>query len=335
MPNTTQAFFRVAASDGLRTTTASAGPFTIDNPPLVGYVSPSAGATGVGIYERLTAGFRDAMDPASDQRHTFTLTNGSSITVTGAITYNAATRTATFTPQTPLAYTTTYTARLTTGVHNASGAALSAEKTWSFTTEADRMPPQPVVFTPADGAHDAPRNATLVVVWDQALNASTINTSTFKLATANGSPVSGTVMYNVTTHVATFTPAANLAPDTFYIASLKAGIQDGDGNATQGDYRWAFITGKDAVNPFGFTNSFVDYGVDANGDGLYEQLVIKVGIQITSTGTYTVGGTLAIQTAPRLPGRAPGLSSHRASSSWTWFLTALPSVDTASMALIR
>jgi hypothetical protein len=72
LPNTTQAFFRVAASDGLRTTTASAGPFTINNPPLVGYVSPSAGATGVGIYERLTAGFRDAMDPATINGNTFT-----------------------------------------------------------------------------------------------------------------------------------------------------------------------------------------------------------------------------------------------------------------------
>jgi hypothetical protein len=292
LPNTTQTLVRVAATDGLRTTTANAGPFTIDNPPLVGYVSPSPGATGVGIYERITVGFRDAMDPATINGSTFTLAGGSSITVTGAVTYNAATRTATFTPQTPLAYATTYTARVTTGVHDSSSEALPAETTWSFTTETDRMPPQPLVFTPAAGVLAVPRNATLVVVWDQALNASTINTSTFRLAAANGNSINGTVTYNTTTHVATFTPDASLTADTIYIASLKAGIQDEDGNATQGDFNWSFTTGNDTVNPFGFTGACVDYGQETNGDGLYEQLVIKVGVQITATGAYTLGGTL-------------------------------------------
>ena len=70
LPNTTQALVRVAATDGFRTSTATAGPFTITNPPLVGYVSPIPGATGVGIRESIYAGFRDPMDAADPhQQH--------------------------------------------------------------------------------------------------------------------------------------------------------------------------------------------------------------------------------------------------------------------------
>ncbi len=83
LPNTTQALVRVAASDGLRTTTTSAGPFTIDNPPLVAYTSPSPGATGVGINETILAGFRDPMDPATINSATFTLAGGPFGTVPG------------------------------------------------------------------------------------------------------------------------------------------------------------------------------------------------------------------------------------------------------------
>ncbi len=293
LPNTTQAYLRVAASDGLRTTTAVAGPFTLDNLPLVGYISPPVGAISVSVLTEIVVGFRDAMAPATLNATTFTLTGGPFGSVKGVIRYDAATHAATFTPHVPLAYATTYTACVTTGVRDAGGDALPVAKTWTFTTETDTAPPTPVVLAPRDGAVNVPRNAVLAVGWDRALQASTLNATTFRLVTVQGAAVSGVVSYDAATHAAVFTPAALLAPDTLYVATLKAGIQSADGHPTEADFNWAFTTG--GATRFGpaFTGGYTDVGVDANGDSFFEQLHIQVGVYVTATGHYALSGALA------------------------------------------
>ena len=121
LPNTTGTLIRVAATNGLRTTTAVAGPFTIDNPPLVGYVDPPDRVDSVDVWTAPLAGFRDAMNPTSIHSTTFTLTGGPFGAVTGVISYNVTTRETTFSPTVPLAYATRYTATLTTGIQGADG----------------------------------------------------------------------------------------------------------------------------------------------------------------------------------------------------------------------
>ncbi len=293
LPNTSEAYVRVAATNGFRTATDTAGPFTIDNPPLVGYVDPADGATDVGIHELVYAGFRDAMNGATLNTNTFTL-SGPSGHVPGTVTYDSEAREATFDPTTPLAYATTYTARVTTGVRDATGERLPAATTWTFTTEGDLMPPRPLVLSPRNGATQVPRNAILAVRWDEALAAGTVNATTFTLAeTKTGAPVNGAVAYDEAARTATFTPSAPLAPDTDYAATLKAGIEDTAGNATAGDYRWSFTTGSDEAPGLRFTGAFGDRGRDDDGDGLYEQLLIQVGVRVPAAGAYTLNGRLA------------------------------------------
>lgn len=291
LADTTQAYLRVAASDGLRTTTATAGPFTINNPPLVAYVEPFGGASGVSVGAAVKAGFRDAMNATTLTTATFTL-SGPSGAVPGVVSYDAATREATFTPKAPLAYGATYTARLTTAIRDSAGEALPAAKVWTFTTEADTAPPAPLVVSPADGAGRVPRRAILAVQWDRALNPATLNAATFKLATAQGAAVSGAVSYDATSRTARFTPDAPLAPNTRYVVTLKAGIQSASGYATEGDFHWAFTTGAEEGPVFALTGGYADEGRDTNEDGLYEQLVIRVGVQVTSTATYALRGAL-------------------------------------------
>ena len=97
--------------------------------------SPSAGATGVSQSVVVTATFSEAMDPTTLNVNTFVLRNSSNVVVPANITYTAATRTATLTPNSPLAASATYTANLTTSVKDLSGNAL-ANLTWSFSTAA-------------------------------------------------------------------------------------------------------------------------------------------------------------------------------------------------------
>jgi hypothetical protein len=44
--------------------------------------------------------------------------------------------------------------------------------------------------------------------------------------------------------------------------------------------------------PSQFTDAYLDYGTDIDGDGLYEYLTIDVGVKVTSAGNYSVEGLL-------------------------------------------
>lgn len=114
--------------------TAGAGaPLT---PPTVTSVTPLNASIGVcpntGI---VTATFSKAMNPATINTTTFTLTGPPGATsVSGAVTYNATTFVATFTPAATLAVSTTYTATITTGAQDTFGNALAASMVWTFQT---------------------------------------------------------------------------------------------------------------------------------------------------------------------------------------------------------
>jgi hypothetical protein len=81
----------------------------------------------------VTVTFSETMSSSSITTSTFTLTQGGS-PVSGSVSYDSGTQTATFTPSSSLAYTTGYTATLTTGVQDSEGIALASPASWSFTT---------------------------------------------------------------------------------------------------------------------------------------------------------------------------------------------------------
>ena len=99
----------------------------------VSTTTPASGATGVSIGSAVSVTFNGAIDASTLNASTFTLT-GPGGAVAGTVTYNASTDTATFTPSTALAYSTTYTATITTGVTDTSGNPLASNYSWSFTT---------------------------------------------------------------------------------------------------------------------------------------------------------------------------------------------------------
>jgi len=111
-------------------------------PPTVILVTPANGDVGVcpntGI---ISATFSKAMNPATINTSTFTLAGPGSTSVTGAVTYNATTHVATFTPSSTLAVSTLYTATITTGAADTFGNNLAAPFIWKFTTAAAACPP--------------------------------------------------------------------------------------------------------------------------------------------------------------------------------------------------
>ena len=105
-------------------------------PPTVVSVTPLNAAIAVcpntGV---ITATFSKAMNPATINTTTFTLTSPPSATsVSGAVTYNATTFVATFTPSASLQVNVAYTATITTGAQDTFGNSLGASMVWTFTT---------------------------------------------------------------------------------------------------------------------------------------------------------------------------------------------------------
>jgi methionine-rich copper-binding protein CopC len=98
--------------------------------PTVTSTSPAGGATSVGVSTTVKATFSEAVQPATV---TFTLKDAANATVAGSVAYDAATRTATFTPAAALAAATTYTATVS-GAKDTAGNAMAAPVSWSFTT---------------------------------------------------------------------------------------------------------------------------------------------------------------------------------------------------------
>ncbi len=118
-------------------------------PPTVISVTPPDGSAGVCPNNALiTATFSKAMNPATITNATFTLTSSGG-SVSGQVSYVAATHIATFTPTTPpgLASSTTFTATITTGAADTFGNTLATNFVWTFTTSTPCAPPSP----PASG----------------------------------------------------------------------------------------------------------------------------------------------------------------------------------------
>lgn len=108
----------------------------------VASTNPPAGeiVPGAGVLMPVTATFNEPADPATVNETTFTLSDGTNA-VAGTVQYDAASRTATFTPSQPLEIATFYTATLTTGVKNLLEESLASDHVWSFTTfDSDGIP---------------------------------------------------------------------------------------------------------------------------------------------------------------------------------------------------
>src|SRR5207253_3203126 len=140
-----------------------------------------------------------------------------------------------------LAPLTTYTATISTGAKDLAGNALADDFVWSFTTGVARNSAAATVSAtvPANSASGVGLSAQIATTFSEAMDASTINTTTFTLKQGT-TPVAGTVSYSGIT--ATFTPAGNLAPLTTYTATIS-GARDLAGNALAADYVWSFTTG--------------------------------------------------------------------------------------------
>ena len=104
--------------------------------------------------------------------------------------------------------------------------------------------PTVVSTDPAAGAINVVTNKKVSIVFSEAMDPATINTSTIQLKQGSNF-VLGTVAYAGVTAV--FTPAAPLLANTVYTGVVTTGVKDPAKNALVADYTWAFNTGNTPI----------------------------------------------------------------------------------------
>lgn len=291
-----------AGCGGGRDPILGSGGATIAIPPTVTATVPVAktpAVNGVAINSKITATFSEAMDPSTlvTPAATFTLTGPGATPVSGTVAYIGTM--AIFRPASFLAASTTYTATITTGAKNLAGVALASNFIWSFTTgtTADTSAPTVTSTDPANAATGVVLNKKIAATFSDAMDPLTLTTASYRVTGPGATAVAGSVAYVGTT--ATFTPSADLAPNTTYSATLTTGATDLAGNALASSYVWSFTTGttRDTAAPLviatgaygtsGAISGATGLPVNRNSTATFSEAMNALTI---TTASYTVSG---------------------------------------------
>ncbi len=199
--------------------------------PMVLSINPINNATDISVNTIIAATFSEKMDSSSIKATTFTVSE-----ISGAVVlYNG--NIATFLPSTPFAANTPYTATLTTDVKDKAGNALISNYVWKFTTGSSQDIIEPTVLSvaPANNSTEIPINTKINVIFNEKMDASSINANTFTIG-----GVTGAITYNGV--IASFTPSASLENNIKYTANITTGAKDNAGNGIATSYIWKFTT---------------------------------------------------------------------------------------------
>jgi len=215
---------------------------TISPTPAVISTVPVNGATGVLVSQALSATFNEAMKCATlaSPATTFTVTGPGTTAVASTVACSGSV--ATFTPGAALTVNTLYTATISTGAQDSAGTVMASSYVWSFLTVPAPTPPTVISTVPVNLATNVPINQALTATFSVAMTPATISSTTFTLKVTGGATVTGVVTYVAAGSVATFTPAASLASNTAYTATITTGAEDLAGTALASNYAWTFTT---------------------------------------------------------------------------------------------
>ena len=217
-----------------------------DFPPAITSRAPAPGAVDVPVNRSLSVGFSEAMLPSSLTGARFSVQDSAGAPVTGSLSYDQNNFVWRFDPGVDLIYSSLYTVTIGGGVEDRYGGnLLGADDSWSFTTAAnpDATPPQVSRVSPEPDTECVAPDAFVVAGFDEPLDSTTVDSTTFQLRDDAGRLVSAAVGYDGIT--ASLYPDLPLLLDERYDATLTTGIADLAGNPLAADFSWSFQTGTD------------------------------------------------------------------------------------------
>jgi len=261
---------------------------TNTTPPTVIMTDPSNTATGISLNQQISISFNKALDPLTINASTITLSQG---TTPVAATVSYVNNRVTLTLAGNMTPNKIYTVTVTTGVKDATGNAMSANYTFTFTSGATAD-----VTSPAVSSSDPTNNATgvilskiITITFNKTLDPLTVTASTFTLKQGT-TVVAGTVS-NSGTQVS-FIPSANYSPNTVYTATITTGVKDMSGNALASNYTFSFTTtsAPDLTPP-----TITSTDPVSGATGVATNKVIAVNFSKTMTATTISSSTFTLK----------------------------------------
>ncbi len=340
----------VSGATSLATGVALKAPFiwTFTTAAIPGLIRPSVAQTipatttpgptvGMAVNASIVAVFSKEMAPATINATTFTLScTAPCVPPAGSVSYLVGSKTAIFTPTTPLAVATTYTATITDAVTDLTGNSLAGNQAsppaasdyvWTFTTGAtvDTTRPSVTITVPATTTPgptpDVATNTAVTAVFTEDMAPQTITSADFTVTCeAPCTSPAGSVSYVVNSKTAVFTPAAVLTAATTYTVTITTVATDLAGNTLAGNqaalpaasaYIWTFTTGVGpdvtaptvtATNPTGGASGVcINKTINATfSEPMDPSTITAATFTLTVTGGAAVTGVVAYDALTRI-----------------------------------
>lgn len=156
--------------------------------------------------------------------------------------------------------------------------------------------PTVAVTSPLNGATGVAINSKVTAVFSEAMDATTIDTTSFTVKGASEPALIGTVSLDADTNTASFTPNSNLTASVVYTATLTTSVTSAAGVALENNHVWTFSSGttSDTTAPTVSSTDPADAATDvalnrsirADFDEALDPSTVKA-----STFTLGAGGT--------------------------------------------
>ncbi|PKM22450.1 MAG: hypothetical protein CVV10_04230 [Gammaproteobacteria bacterium HGW-Gammaproteobacteria-14] len=222
--------------------------------PEVSATYPADNATSIPVNHKVTVTFSREMKSSTIDNASFTVTGADEPALTGTVTLNTDSNTATFSSSSTLTPNTEYTAKVTSGAESTNGKSLDSEYIWSFTSgdSTDSTAPTVLLQHPADTAKNVVLNTLVSATFSESIDAASVNSSIFTLAPSSNltAMISGKASLNPAGTTLTFTPSNNLQASTSYTATITTGVMDNaiPANPLASPSVWSFRTGNSVSN---------------------------------------------------------------------------------------
>ena len=225
-------------------------------PPVVLQVVPANAATGVSTRTSISATFSESVNPTTISPTTFQVSSGGT-PIAGTLSFGNLNQTVLFIPDNPMPSVSTINIAIS-NVADVVGNVMVLPFTSSFQTQSALDNIRPSVVRPSPGSFSSqpnpptntnvPLNFKPMIAFDERINPSTVNSTTFTLVQTNVTPIPATVTVASDGLSATLTPNQTLLPNTIYSVGWTAGIQDLVGNVLLNAGGSAFTTGPVATD---------------------------------------------------------------------------------------
>ena len=274
-------------------------------------VSVAEQVNGVAPNRKQEVQFSEPMDPSTINAQSFKVADASGKLAQGTVSYDPGYNTASFLPSPSLQPGTTYTATISTGATSSGGVPLASPYTYTFTTRdtTDTSPLSVNSVSPAANATCVSPTTAITITFDEAPDASTVNSMNIAVTGPGGSVIPVTMSVNITTTQVVLTPKSPLPPGSVTVTIQN--VADLAGVKMASPYAWNFSTACGGAS--GATFLYVEdpailirgYNVDVNtasptevpgspipeaSSGPGQLFVNKDFVYSTTTDVTTLGG---------------------------------------------